>query len=1240
MTEPVIGYAALQVIPTLQGVQGNIEGQLTAPLVSAGREAGQATGRAIVQGVEAAQAAVERAAEALKTAREKEADAAGKVRVAEEKLRELRAKGTASASQLARAEEALLTAQRNEERAARGTQRAITALARAHEDLANATDEAEVSQGRFTGALNRMMGQLGPAAKQMAALGVAALGVGTAVDTAMAAMDKEVATDKLAAQLGAGPAMAEEFGGIAGRLYADAYGENLGEVTEALRQVWQQGLVEEDASSAEIEAVTGTVLDLAKAFDQDVMGAAGAVGTMLKTGLAPDAEAAMDILTRGFQQGADKGGDLLDTFIEYPALFQALGLSAAETTGILSQGLAAGAFNADKVADALKEFQIRATDGSESSAAAYEALGLSAEEMTAQIAAGGAGAREGLDLVLDRLRAMEDPVARNAAAVGIFGTQAEDLAGALFALDPSEAVAGLGDVEGAAAKMSTTLNDNAATALEKLKRGIQEGLVNELTSAAGWIDRNREVAAGLAIGVGVLGGVLVTAKVAATGYAIAQGVMAAATGAGTAAIAANSLATGAYAVTTGVVRGATAAWAATQWLLNAAMTANPIGIVVVAIAALAAGLVLAYQKSETFRGIVQGAFGVVQDVLGGVAGFVTDTVIPAVLNFWHGAVEPAFAAIGAVISYWWDNVGSPIFNNAQLAISLVGDAITWWWQSVVTPAFDAVGAVIGFWWSNIVEPAFNLAKTGVGVLGDSFTWFNESVVSPAMSAVGSAVSTAYDNVISPTFELMKTGIGWVGDAFSATGTLIGKVFDGVVGVIRIPVHALGELLAGVPTSIGPVEIPGAGVARDLGERLKKFRQGGTIGAALAGRTADGLLWGPGTGTSDSILGIDGRGVPTAFVSAGEGVVTEAAMDAGGDALVAALNAGWVPPLELLRAMLPGYAGGTVQVAEGDINDQQRAMWQALTSAWPDAVLTSATRYADVGSGFDHHMGGKAIDIAGPDMVGMASWIAKHYPDSLELIHANGFGHNIKNGKDVGDGMAFYGADTMAGHADHLHWATATAPAMPAIEPGSGGGGLSGGGSSGGGGGTSGGASSSGGSGGSGGGTTSRPTGDATPVWIVGSDIGGIGASSSATAGPGTDTTGASTSGTDTGGADTGGGSNTTPKSHPLQGAPLTGEFFNGDAPWYQQDDPWSYLQTKAADQWTTTQDETKSYFESNWKEMVNSALSVVGIGATGGAQAAPTFNISGTDPMGAAAAVDRVLRRRTMALQRGGGISR
>ena len=66
--------------------------------------------------------------------------------------------------------------------------------------------------------------------------------------------------------------------------------------------------------------------------------------------------------------------------------------------------------------------------------------------------------------------------------------------------------------------------------------------------------------------------------------------------------------------------------AAVQWALNAAMTANPIGLVIAAIAALAVGLVIAYKKSETFRNIVnavmRAARAAVMWVVGAVSGLV------------------------------------------------------------------------------------------------------------------------------------------------------------------------------------------------------------------------------------------------------------------------------------------------------------------------------------------------------------------------------------------------------------------------------------------------------------------------------------------------------------------------------------------------------------------------------------------------------------------------------------------
>ena len=62
-----------------------------------------------------------------------------------------------------------------------------------------------------------------------------------------------------------------------------------------------------------------------------------------------------------------------------------------------------------------------------------------------------------------------------------------------------------------------------------------------------------------------------------------------------------------------VVRVATLAWTAVQWLLNAALLANPIVLIVVGILLLVGALILAYKKSETFRKIVDAAFRAVAD---------------------------------------------------------------------------------------------------------------------------------------------------------------------------------------------------------------------------------------------------------------------------------------------------------------------------------------------------------------------------------------------------------------------------------------------------------------------------------------------------------------------------------------------------------------------------------------------------------------------------------------------------
>ncbi|MEM9134275.1 MAG: phage tail tape measure protein [Actinomycetota bacterium] len=285
------------------------------------------------------------------------------------------------------------------------------------------------------------------------------------------ALDTEVATDKLEAQLGGGE-WAAGMGEVAANLYGQAFGDSIGETAEAVRQVFQAGLFEDDVGAAEIEELTATALTFSDVMDQDLTSSIRAVKNMIASGLADDATHAFDILTAGAQQTGDLAGDLSETFTEYSTQFREIGLSGEDAMGLLAQGANAGARDLDVVADSLKELAIRAKDGSDASMDAFRSLGLNADDMRARFVAGGEGAREGLDMILDGLRDL-DANTREDVLVDLFGTKSEDLQGAFAALDLDSAAAMFGDVTGKTEELGSAY-DNAATRIEAFKRqGLQ-----------------------------------------------------------------------------------------------------------------------------------------------------------------------------------------------------------------------------------------------------------------------------------------------------------------------------------------------------------------------------------------------------------------------------------------------------------------------------------------------------------------------------------------------------------------------------------------------------------------------------------------------------------------------------------------------------------------------------------------------------------------------------------------------
>ncbi|MGW5123314.1 phage tail tape measure protein [Streptomyces sp. NPDC004069] len=88
--------------------------------------------------------------------------------------------------------------------------------------------------------------------------------------------------------------------------------------------------------------------------------------------------------------------------------------------------------------------------------------------------------------------------------------------------------------------------------------------------------------------------------------------------------------------------------AAAQWLLNIAMDANPVMLIVLGIAALVAGLILAYNKIGWFRDFCDGAFKVIGAAIGWVVDFVK-AHWPLLLALLTG---PIGIAVGLIVKYW------------------------------------------------------------------------------------------------------------------------------------------------------------------------------------------------------------------------------------------------------------------------------------------------------------------------------------------------------------------------------------------------------------------------------------------------------------------------------------------------------------------------------------------------------------------------------------------------------------
>ena len=335
-------------------------------------------------------------------------------------------------------------------------------------------------------AMDNVAGHLDKVNWKAVAVGAAVGGIAVATGKAVVEAGKYLAElgddynkamNQLSASTGATGDELDALGESVKNIYAQNLGEDFNDVAEGLAATQKAS----DLAGEALEQATAAGFVLRDTFDYDISESARAASALMKN-FNISAEEAYGLIATGAQNGADKNGDLLDTLNEYSAQFAALGLSADQFMGSLVEGADAGLFSIDKVADAVKEFNIRAKDGSDSSAEAFKGLGLNSDKMFAAFAAGGETAQAAFFDTVEALNKLEDPLKRNEIGVALFGSQFEDLEAGILPV--------LGDIETAAydgAAALQQINDvkynDLGSAFEAVKRSAEVALLAQLVGS-------------------------------------------------------------------------------------------------------------------------------------------------------------------------------------------------------------------------------------------------------------------------------------------------------------------------------------------------------------------------------------------------------------------------------------------------------------------------------------------------------------------------------------------------------------------------------------------------------------------------------------------------------------------------------------------------------------------------------------------------------------------------------------
>ena len=618
------------------------------------------------------------------------------------------------------------------------------------------------------------------AADQLSAVGDKIQDIGEKAFTAFA--DTENAVTKVNAYFGETGKAAEQSAKVIQSVYEAGVGESMDSVADAVLMV-KKNLGE--LSDTDLTNLTQQAITLEELYGIDMNETLRGVNSLMQQyGLT--AQEAMDYIVKGTQNGLDKTNELGDNLSEYAGKFAQAGYSASEYFQLLDNGLKNGAYNLDKVNDAINEVTTRLVDGTIGDS--IGSFSTKTQELFTSWQNGGATQKEVIDsIVADIGSCTNQQEALNLAALA-FGTMAED--GNLKFITSLTSVGNTYDsVSGSAQNMF----DQTTTPMQEMEsntRKLQQALVPLGEKMA---ELANAILPPLVAVITTIGGWFEKLPGPVQNFVIILGALLVAFTTLTPVIAAMSVAVGALNISLLPIIAIIAAVAAaivgiiaivqnwgtiTEWFGNLWTTiCNGIGQMVESLKQWFSGLWTHLQSVwDGICNVVQTAVMLLGSILQAAFDIITlpfrliwENCKEAVTAAWNGIKSVVFSAINAVSS-----VISSVMNTIRTVISTV-------WTAISSNVSNAVNSI-----KNVVTSVFNAVK---------------SVASSVWNSIKSVIGSVVDGIkskVSSVFNALKSTVSSVFNGIKSVAT---SVWNGIKSAITTPIEAAKNKVKSVVDAI-------------------------------------------------------------------------------------------------------------------------------------------------------------------------------------------------------------------------------------------------------------------------------------------------------------------------------------------------------------------------------------------------------------------------------------------------------